>query len=376
MSAATELIDRRAFGCAALALSIAGCNSNAAEADTQLSPAQLDELQGAREAVDAFARSYVAAKDNLIAAAMAEHFGASGVEIIDEVITTRCPPVRSRADVQALYSLFFSRFPEPGRFAQFVHATGDIRHGIFIELVNVQGSFFGTGFDCMTIVELEDGRIKLYNDYWDSWQLTLSDLVGPALTSTAFDPFAITPPKKAVPVAFSLAPVHPNGTPRLRTDACSTSAGPERMTSEFRRFVDDFVAALRSTNAQRIADFLAEDCTLVHPLLATAVPGYGVTNRGIQITGGLRIAQALASGTGVLPEIDVAVERVIGSMRGGGYRWRAAGPYASTGLDRRGLKGATSMDMRLGKIARLSTKFDTFYVPATARAQALSTLRG
>ena len=68
-----------------------------------------------------------------------------------------------------------------------------------------------------------------------------------------------------------------------------------------------------------------------------------------------------------LPDLEMMTPydiHTVGSAAGGGFEWKAGGPYAATGLDRSGLAGSTALDLSGSKIRRMSVKFDTFQMPA------------
>jgi hypothetical protein len=244
-----------------------------------------------------------------------------------------------------------------------------LNYGVISEFVDVGGTFFARGFDLMTALVFSGGLQQWYVDHWDSWQLAQQDITGSGDPMTSPDPFSPTGPKTSVPVAAQLAPVHANGVPRFSTPCSPPIPTPNSASSDLVAYVNNLHDALSSGNSGKVSAMFTDDCLFIHPLLHNGPPGYGVFNRGIQVRGRDAVKSILKSAISLLPDgQDSLVDRVIGSMAGGGYQWRSGGQYANQGLGRTGMLGCTALDFSGQQISRMSVKFDTFHLTQAQRA--------
>ncbi len=328
-----------------------------------------DPFQSQREAAEAFLRSYYASKDGLDIDSFVLHWAETGIRAEDHVLGVNCGPVTDRNGIRASFGGLFPRVGTPGRFSKFFHATGDLNYGVISEFVDVPGTFFARGFDLMTVNVLTGGLISHYIDHWDSWQLAQTDITGSGDPTTTPDPFSPTGPKNSVPVALQLAPVHANGVPRFSEPCSPPIPSPNSASAELLQYVNRLHDALSKGDSGPVAALFTDDCLFIHPLLHRGPPGYGTFCRGIQVRGRNAVASILKSAVHLLPDgEDSILERVIGSLAGGGYQWRSGGIYANQGLTRQGIFGATALDFSGDQISRMSVKFDTFHLTQDQRS--------
>lgn len=329
---------------------------------------KLDPFQDTREAAEAFMRSYYASKDGVDIDSFVLHWAPTGIRNEDDVLGVNCGALGDRNSIRAMFGGWFTRIGTPGRFSKFNHATGDLKYGIISEFVNVPGTFFARGFDLMTVNVLTNGLISRYIDHWDSWQLAQQDITGSGDPTTTPDPFSPTGPKNSVPVASQLAPVHANGEPRISAPCSPPIPTPNSASPDLVAYVSNLHDALSSGNSGKVSAMFTDDFLFIHPLLHKGPPGYGTFNRGIQVRGRDAVKSILSSAISLLPDgKDSVLDRVIGSMAGGGYQWRSGGMYANQGLTRQGMFGATALDFSGNQISRMSVKFDTFYLTQSQR---------
>jgi hypothetical protein len=328
-----------------------------------------DAFQSRREAAEAFLRSYYASKDGLDIDSLVLHWAETGIRFEDHVLGVDCAPLTDRNGIRLSFGGLFTAVGTPGRFSKFFHATGDLNYGVISEFVDVPGTFFARGFDLMTVNVLTGGLISHYIDHWDSWQLAENDITGSGDTTTTPDPFSPTGPKNSVPVALQLAPVHANGVPRFSTPCSPPIPSPNSASAELVQYVNRLHDALSKGDSGAVAALFTENCLFIHPLLHRGLPGYGTFCGGIQVRGRNAVASILKSAVHLLPDGENSIlERVIGSLAGGGYQWRSGGIYASQGLTRQGILGATALDFSGNQISRMSVKFDTFHLTQDQRS--------
>lgn len=316
-----------------------------------------------RRKADAFFRSFYKAKDDLDAPAFAEHVADPNI-YNDAVLSGHCGAPSTRMAFEERFAGIFQRFGGPGRFSTFVHATGDIRYGAMVEYVDVKGSLFEVDLDLLTVMEMKDGLVSKDIDYWDSWQLTQADITeGGTVTQTG--------------VALPLAPVHPGGEPRQQ-QPCTPTVVPgdtPHASPEMIAFARSYQDAVASGRADDVADFFTDDAVLIHPLLHEGPPGYPGFLKANIVRGNSDITRFMVAGLDLLPDgVSASITNIVGGTNGGGFEWRALGPYASQGLTREGIRGATAIDLVEGKIARLSVRFDTMHVTAEQRQTVTSAL--
>ncbi|WP_031358203.1 nuclear transport factor 2 family protein [Caballeronia sordidicola] len=233
--------------------------------------------------------------------------------------------------------------------------TGDINFGAIVEQVTVRNAFFSTnGGTEQRVFDFDNGLVVRMTDYWDSRELGESDIVGPAVTQG---------------VAFPFAPVHPGGTPLSSSSlaapgklALTTSAtGQPSASSEMIEFAKRFHSALSSGDFNAIQAFFTDDAIYVNPLLHQGPVLYGNYNQTIQIQGLELISKLFFTLQGELPDcFGSTLLHIVGGRTGGGFEWKAGGPYSNTGVNRNGLNGSTAIELYNGKIRWMSVKFDTY----------------
>jgi ketosteroid isomerase-like protein len=313
-----------------------------------------------RRMVNAFFRSFYKTKDNLDAPAFAAHVADPNI-YNDAILSGHCGAPSTRKAFEERFAGIFARFSGPGKFSAFVHATGDVRYGAMVEYVDVKGSIFEVDLDLLTVMEMKGGLVSQDIDYWDSWQLTQADISeGGEVTTTD--------------VALPLAPVHKGGTPR-QAKPCTPAVIPgdtPHASPEMAAFARRYQDAVRSGRGDRVAGFFTDDAVLIHPLLHQGPPGYAGYLKANIVQGRADIAKFLAAGLALLPDgVDASITNIVGGTSGGGFEWRAGGPYSGQGLTREGIRGATAIDLADGNIERLSVRFDTMHLTAAQR-QALT----
>lgn len=318
-----------------------------------------------RQQVEKFFKSFYDTKDALDAPAFAAHVADPNI-YSDAVLSGHCGAPATRQQFQDRFAGTFKRFPGPGKFSTFVHATGDMRYGAVVEYVDVAGSIFEVDADVLTVMELTGGLVSRNTDYWDSWQLTAADVSeGGPVTKAG--------------VALPLAPVHAGGKPRLAM-ACTprTIPGdPVHASPEMLAFTEKLHAALSGGRGDAAAGLFADDAVLIHPLFHVGPPGYQGFVRANQVKGRRNIAKALKAVLPLIPEgPHASIVNVLGGPTGGGYEWKAGGMYAQQGLTREGIRGATAIDLTGNRITRMSVKFDTMHVTPEQRAAIQKALTG
>jgi hypothetical protein len=221
--------------------------------------------------------------------------------------------------------------------------------------MSMSRSFANTAYDALTILDMRGEQILRNTDYWDSAQLSEADLFGPASTTG---------------VAFPAVPVHPDGplNPRSAPEFSVEASDSSHDSPEFMEFVTRFHKEMTGGNFEGAAKFFTDDALWIHPLLHRGGYGYGPFNETIQIRGADNILRMLKAALRVLPDGSRSqLLHVAGGAAGGGFEWRADGAYANKGLDRKGIRGATSIELFRNRIRRLSVKFDTMQMTGPVR---------
>lgn len=248
----------------------------------------------------------------------------------------------------------------PGRSSRLFHVTGDLRYGAVVEHVFPQNTFFSTnGITIQSVFDMSDGFISRNLDYWDSRELGQADITGGGATTGVAVPFGAVHPGG---IPLSVPPPAPPSTVALASGVDGFASASPAMVS----FVKEFTDALRQGSVGDVLGFFTEDALYVNPVIHQGPAFYGNFDQTIQIRG-LRLLRAFFEAVlDLLPDgRGATLVHVVGSAAGGGFEWKAGGPYAETGLDRTGLFGSTALDFSGRKIRRMSVKFDTFQMPAT-----------
>jgi hypothetical protein len=303
-----------------------------------------------RQQTEAYIRSYYRAKNNLNLNEFVSSFD-NDIVYQDAVLGIAIPGLKN---ISQLFDGLFKAIATPGRLSEFTYATGDVKLGAAAEYVDLEKTFANTAYDSVTILDMRDAKILRNTDYWDSAQLSETDIFGPA---------------NQTGIAFPVVPVHPDGplNPRsaadFAVDASGTHASPELL-----ELVTCFHRELSSGNFASAAKFFTDDALFIHPLLHRGGYGYGPFNETIQIRGADNIHRMLKAALRELPDGAASkLLRVVGGAAGGGFEWRAGGIYANKGLDRKGIRGATSISLYRNRIQRMSVKFDTIQMTGPVR---------
>lgn len=252
----------------------------------------------------------------------------------------------------------------PGRSSKLFHVTGDLRYGAVVEHVFPRNTFFSTnGLTIQTVIDMSGGFISRNLDYWDSRELGQADITGGASTSGVAVPFGAVHPG-GVPLSLP-PPAPPTGVALASGVDGRASASPAMVG-----FVREFTDALSHGSVGDVLGFFTEDALYVNPVIHQGPAFYGNFDQTIQIRGRRLLRSFLDAVLSLLPDGPAStLVHVVGSAAGGGFEWKAGGPYAATGLDRSGLAGSTALDLAGGRICRMSVKFDTFQMPTASYDQ-------
>jgi hypothetical protein len=316
--------------------------------------------QVASEECWAFFRSFYGDKDNVDIQGFLSHFVKSGQTTYEDAVLGF--GLTGYNAIAPTFAGFFNSIATTlgkGSFSKVFRVVGDMRYGAVAEYVDLKNTFFSTnGITIQAVFDIDNGLVARDTDYWDSRELGMSDIVGPANTSG---------------VAIPLGAVHVGGVPR--TAASPVPPGPVQLavgvtgrpsvSAEMLSFVQAFHDTLRQGTPHEISGFFTEDALYVNPVIHQGGVGYGNFDRGIQIRGRTLIAKFFESALQNLPDCrNSTLIHVVGGAPGGGFEWKAGGIYSKTGLDRTGLVGCTALDLFGNRIQRMSVKFDTFQMSA------------
>ncbi len=252
----------------------------------------------------------------------------------------------------------------PGRSSRLFHVTGDLRYGAMVEHVFPQNTFFSTnGITIQTAIDMSDGFISRNLDYWDSRELGQADITGGGTTSGVAVPFGAVHPGG---IPLSVPPPAPPTPVALASGVDGRASASPAMVN----FVKELTDALSQGSVGDVLGFFAEDALYVNPVIHQGPAFYGNFDQTIQIRGLGLLRPFFEAVLNLLPDgPGSTLIHVVGSAAGGGFEWKAGGPYAATGLDRTGLAGSTALDFAGSKIRRMSVKFDTFQMPLASYDQ-------
>jgi hypothetical protein len=304
-----------------------------------------------RQQTEASLRSVYRAKNDLDLNEFVSNFD-DGIIYQDATLGISIPGLKN---VTPLFAGLFKTIATPGRLSEFTYATGDVKLGAVAEFVDLPKSFANTAYDALTILDMREGKVLRNTDYWDSAQLSEADIAGPASKTG---------------IAFPAVPIHPDGplNPRSAAEFTVDASDSTHASPELLEFVTRFHKEVSSGSFAGAAKLFTDDALLIHPLLHRGDYGYGPFNETIQIRGADNILRMLKAALKVLPDgAKSQLLHVVGGPAGGGLEWRAGGAYANKGFDRKGIRGATSIDLFRGRIRRLSVKFDTVQMTAPVR---------
>lgn len=230
-----------------------------------------------------------------------------------------------------------------------------------VEHVFLRNTLFSTnGLTIQTVIDMSGGFISRNLDYWDSRELGQADITGPAVTSGVAVPFGAIHPGG---VPLSVPPPAPPSNVALASGVDGRASASPAMVN----FVKEFTDALSQGSVDDVLGFFTEDALYVNPVIHQGPAFYGNFDQTIQIRGRRLLRSFFETALSLLPDgPGSTLVHVVGSAAGGGFEWKAGGPYAATGLDRSGLAGSTALDFSGSKIRRMSVKFDTFQMPAAS----------
>jgi len=313
-----------------------------------------DEIQ--REQIWEFFRSFYGTKDLCDSIAFNAHFAQSTSDLYQDA--TLNINFSGYTQIAADFTFFLSTALAklgPGRFSKVFHATGDLRYGAVAEYVDLKNTFYSSnGITIQTVFDFDNGLVARDTDYWDTRELGNSDIVGPAVTAG---------------VALPLDTIHAGGVPLSSTTPAPPGqvslatgvTGRPSASREMLHLASSLHEALTLGSTRDVLEFFTEDATYVNPLIHQGPVLYGNFDRTIQIKGRAIIARLFQAGLNLLPDCRGSkLVHVVGGTSGGGFEWKAGGPFSHTGINRNGLTGCTALDVTDGKISRMSVKFDTF----------------
>jgi hypothetical protein len=180
---------------------------------------------------------------------------------------------------------------------------------------------FGSELRTISAVDLTDGKIARFVDYWDGRQMAPEALAGWRVPADQF------------PSTFG--------------EETAPSTSHDRIGAA----VDRLVAALTSANASAVGALLSPDAVFEDLTLQIALHGSST------------IVAGLERATAVLPYgKDVVVRRVLGAGSGGGFEW-----VNSTNPVARGISALT-LDGQ-GRIAEITSTWDATIIPTETVAE-------
>lgn len=316
-----------------------------------------DEIQ--REQIWAFFRSFYGTKDLCDSVAFNAHFAQSAADLYQDATLNFI--LNGYTQIADSFTYFLATALAkigPGRFSKVFHATGDLRYGAVAEYVDLQNTFYSTnGITIQTVFDFDNGLVARDTDYWDTRELGSSDIVGPAVMAG---------------VALPLGTIHAGGVPLSSTTPAPPGlvslatgvTGRPSASPEMVHLASSLHQALTLGSARDVLEFFTEDAIYVNPLIHQGPVLYGNFDQTIQIKGRELIGRLFQAGLQRLPDCRGSkLVHVVGGSSGGGFEWKAGGPFNHTGINRDGLVGCTALDVTNGRISRMSVKFDTFQLP-------------
>jgi len=325
-----------------------------------------------REQIWEFFRSFYYTKDLCDSVAFNANFAQSSADLYEDA--TLNITFNGYTEITAAFTNFLATALTklgPGRFSKIFHATGDLRYGGVAEYVDLKNTFYSTnGITIQTVFDFDNGLVARDTDYWDTRELGTSDIVGPAVTAG---------------VALPLGTIHAGGVPLISTTPAPPGVvllatgvtGRPSASRGMINFVSGLHQALTLGSARDILEYFTEDAVYVNPLIHQGPVLYGNFDQTIQIRGRELIGRLFHAGLQILPDCRGSrLVHIVGGSSGGGFEWKAGGPFANTGINRDGLVGCTALDITNGKISRMSVKFDTFQLTLQDYEYIRNVLRG
>ncbi|SFF81564.1 hypothetical protein SAMN05216251_13053 [Actinacidiphila alni] len=226
---------------------------------------------------------------------------------------------------QSLHDLFANYMPNwPSRNASTVTRIVGGDSGAVAFFTNKPGVFGASEIRAAGVVDIRNGKIERWVDYWDGRHFGISATDGLRL------------PQNQWPSDFG-----------------ERSVG-ERAHPAMKRTVSTMVRALRTRDADALTGILADDVTFedltAHVVVAgrRSVVSY-MTGRG---------GNSGTSGPGAVVPEDLTVRHVVGGAVGGGYEWVSAGGPVPRGVV------AVETDGK-GAVTRLTSMWDGSLVSAS-----------
>jgi ketosteroid isomerase-like protein len=260
----------------------------------------------------AFFHSFFTSKSRHDVDATMNHFSTSTLTYIDAPLGWAFYTHGALRDVLGQY---MPKWPAAG-LSYPTRILGDERSAL-VAFTNTP-ELFGAEIRALAAIDIKDGQIVRWVDYWDGRHF------GAALAVT------LRTPSDTFPTDFKGATLPGNASPQIRSAA------------------DRLHAALSSNDAKAAAALFSSDAVYEDMTLRTQILGRLAIERYLG-----RALDKLPAGTGS------SLLHVVGGDMGGGFEWETAPAYRTT--VRRGIT-AIALDSE-GKVSRLTTVWDGAMLP-------------
>jgi ketosteroid isomerase-like protein len=286
-------------------------NHGRALAERPLIPATVDVTHATRESA-AFFHSFFTAKSRHDVDAAMSHFSTSRLTYADATLGWA---FYTHGALRGVWAEYMPKWPATG-LSYPTRILGDERSALVAFTDTPE--LFGSEIRSFAAVDISDGKIVRWVDYWDGRHFGAERA---AKLRTPSDKF---------PTDFKEATVPGNASPRIRAVA------------------NKLHAALAGNDATAAAALFSSDAVYEDMTLRTQILGRGAIERYLG-----RALEKLPAGTGS------SLRHVVGGDMGGGFEWQCAPAYRTTV---RG--GITAIELdRGGKVSRLTTLWDGAMLP-------------
>ncbi len=265
---------------------------------------EVADVSHATPGMEALMRSYFTAKSAKDVGATMDHFSPDLRLYADATLGWPLP------GFDALQGVFEEYMPNWGEGLSYpTRIVGD--EGSAVVFMTDTPELFGQELLAVAAVDVRDGKIVRWIDYWDSVH---SGVAGADQLRT---------PDEQFPAEFG-------------------EEGLESVASEaIRRITSELTAALAQGDAAAATALFSADALLEDMVLRSQVRGQRAIGRYLE-----RSIDSLPYGR------DVQVRHVLGADIGGGFEW------SSGGAARRLLRGITALDLEADQISRMTTVWD------------------
>lgn len=262
------------------------------------------DVQRANAGLVTFLRPFFAAKCGQDVAATMRHFSPDRLAYVDAPMGW----VLNYEQLEAIYSAFMPTWEEGMAYP--TRMVGDEHSAVVFTTVTPE--LFGGEARCVVALDVRDGRIVRWVDYWDRRSFGLT-------------------------AAAALAAARPEGVPEPFT--AGFAEVDTIATGAVRTVAEDLVRGLGDGDAAAVAALLAADVVVEDLTLRTRVCGRLAVERYLS-----RVLRALPYGRGA------RLRHVLGSGPNGGFEWSSAGSD---------INGITALELDdAALITRLSTMWD------------------